>query len=157
MKTRISLVTVSLLGFLLILKISLEPVILRACLEKESAARVCAKGLRCLEEGDLDAALAAFDRALAIDPGFAQGYCERGNAHAIRGEYDKAIDDFTHAICLKPQYETAFRNRGDAYLHQGDARQACAEFIKATWISIATTRWNDGFDAVRSSGLSRNS
>jgi tetratricopeptide (TPR) repeat protein len=131
MKTRVSLLIVSLFGLV---------VALETCLGPESAPKTYEKGIRHLDRGDVDAALAAFDQALVIDPRFAQAYCARGSAYEKKGEDEKAIDDFTHAIRLKPNYEVAYRNRGNVYVYLGDARQACADFIKATWISIEATR-----------------
>jgi tetratricopeptide (TPR) repeat protein len=52
------------------------------------------------EEGDAAGAIADCDRAIAIDPGLALAYTNRGAAYDALGEHGRAIDDHTAAIAL---------------------------------------------------------
>ncbi|MDI9633705.1 MAG: tetratricopeptide repeat protein [Methanolinea sp.] len=67
-----------------------------------------------------DAAVDAYSRAIALDPGFARAYFNRGKAYAALGHYDEAIADYERAMALdralsavvEPFLEAAARNRG---------------------------------------------
>ena len=47
--------------------------------------------------GDLDRAIADYDRAIELNPSLAEAYHSRGVAHASKGEYDLAFADFNRA------------------------------------------------------------
>jgi tetratricopeptide (TPR) repeat protein len=59
-------------------------------------------GLVYARTGKLKRAIAEFNTALRIDPGFAPAYYQRGVVYAQAGDYKHAIDDFTSAIALDP-------------------------------------------------------
>jgi tetratricopeptide (TPR) repeat protein len=79
-------------------------------------------------------AFAEYNRALQLNPDYAEAYNDRGHAYYWTGDYPKAIADFTRAIELRPNYPTAFNNRGAAYMasgkHRGDPR-TIADFDQA--------------------------
>lgn len=66
-----------------------------------------------------DAAVDAYSRAIAIDPGFARAYFNRGKAYAALGHYEEAIADYERARALdrslsavvEPFLEAAARER----------------------------------------------
>ena len=55
-----------------------------------------------LKQGQYDAAIADYDRAVALEPNSADRYRSRGYAHIKRGDVDLAIADYTKAIELSP-------------------------------------------------------
>jgi tetratricopeptide (TPR) repeat protein len=57
-------------------------------------------GLLSYRTGDLDAALAAYDRALAADPAFAIARYNRGLAHAKKGDFAAAAADYEQALMI---------------------------------------------------------
>ena len=57
---------------------------------------------------DYDGAIADYNEALKLVPGFVAALNNRGNCYIAKGEYDKAIADFTEAVKIDPNY-------GDAY------------------------------------------
>src|SRR6516225_4448020 len=73
------------------------------------------KGKACLDKKDYDAALAAFDEAIRLDPKDAKSYVGRGSAYDRKNEYDKAIADESEAIQLDPRNVEAYCERGIAY------------------------------------------
>jgi tetratricopeptide (TPR) repeat protein len=85
--------------------------------------------------GDLDRALAAYNRALAIRP-LVSAYSNIGAIHHVRGEYAQAIEAYQQAVKLRPNFRETYRNLGDAYLKSGRARDARAAYLQA----VARTR-----------------
>jgi len=72
---------------------------------------------RCHEyEKDLAAALDAYQRALAIKPGYAEAWCNCGNVHKARLEFDKARTAYDRAIALQPEMAEALGNQAMLYL-----------------------------------------
>lgn len=56
--------------------------------------------------------IAYFDKAIEIEPRYAEAYYARGRAYYYKGWYDKAIADFTKAIEINPSYAEAYNSRG---------------------------------------------
>lgn len=82
--------------------------------------------------GDLSAALADFNAALAINDGLAEAYLNRGNAYYLSGRYDDALADYEHSLALdvrKPW--AAWYNIGLVYDAKKDADKAREAYEKA--------------------------
>jgi len=58
------------------------------------------RGVQLNKEGRYVEAIAEFNKAIELDPKFAQAYYYRGNAHSWQGDYDKAIADYDKVIEL---------------------------------------------------------
>ncbi len=70
------------------------------------------KGNAFYSNGDLDAAIAAYDEAIRLNPKYAKAFCDRGSAYVCKRQYEKAIDDYTKAIRLNPELAEAYCGRG---------------------------------------------
>jgi len=79
-------------------------------------------------KGDLDAALAAFDQALKLDPKYAPAYYNRGYAHALQNKTDAAIADYAQAIQIDPNYKEAYYQRGSLMGQKGNFDNAISDF-----------------------------
>ncbi len=55
------------------------------------------EGRRFLAAADYEAAIARFDVAIFLDPGFAGAYSNRGTAHELMGDRPAALEDFNEA------------------------------------------------------------
>ena len=60
-----------------------------------------------------DLALQSCDRAIAIDPAFADAW-NNGNALNGLGRVEEALQSYERALALKPDYPAALNNRGNA-------------------------------------------
>jgi hypothetical protein len=80
---------------------------------------------------EYDVAIRYSDRALAVWPGDALAYNERGAAWSQKDQFPKAIADYSKALSLEPRLTVAYRNRGSAYHHQGKYREAIADCTRA--------------------------
>jgi tetratricopeptide (TPR) repeat protein len=82
------------------------------------------------QRGDLDAAVAAFNEAITIDPKFAPAYYNRGLAHALQNRFGDAIRDYNQAIQINPNYAAAYYQRGSLLGQQADFDGAIADFSR---------------------------
>jgi len=80
--------------------------------------------------GREDLGMAAFDRAIALRPGYADAYNNRGTAWFDRGEYGRAIEDFSRAVAAQPDHVLALTNRGAAYRRIGRPDLMLADFLR---------------------------
>jgi len=60
-----------------------------------------------------EAALASYDRALALQPGFGEAHFNRGNVLAELGRHDAALDSYARALVFKPGFADAYVNQGN--------------------------------------------
>ena len=60
--------------------------------------------------GDLDAALGSYKRALELKPDYAEAHNNMGNVFTKMGEADAAIKSYERAIEIKPDYADAYHN-----------------------------------------------
>ncbi len=88
-------------------------------------------GVELESQGKLHEAVAAYDRAVRLDPQFTAAYNNRGAAYASLGQTQRAIQDYGEAIRLAPQYMLAYHNRGTAYISLGQLYQAAEDLNKA--------------------------
>ena len=59
------------------------------------------RGLAKADAGDYDAAIADYDRAIAVNPDYAPAYNNRGLAKAGKGDYDGVIADCDRVITAR--------------------------------------------------------
>ncbi|MFC6075966.1 tetratricopeptide repeat protein [Microbispora bryophytorum] len=77
--------------------------------------------------GRKEEALADFDRAVAIDPGFPDHYLDRGNLLLEMGRTDEALADYETAIRVSPPLPEAYYNRAELRLAGADLDGARAD------------------------------
>ena len=80
------------------------------------------------DKGDLDGAIADYNRAIELDPKLAIAYNNRGNAEKAKGDLSGAIADYNRAIELDPKHASAYYNRGNVKDARGDLDGAIADF-----------------------------
>ena len=96
------------------------------------------RGLSRFSKGDLDGAIAAYDRAIEIIPQLAEAHLNRGKARRAKGDLNGAIEDYEKAIEIDPHTAVnnrditqAYTNRGYIKSNQLDVDGALADFNKA--------------------------
>ena len=105
-----------------------------------SFARRC---LAYLGKGNLDAALADCDQAIALLSTTPSAYASRGRVYTARHEYDKAIADFDLAIQKRANTATFYAGRGEAFEGKKDFDNARADYQIATAKSQASFTADD--------------
>ena len=83
------------------------------------------------DRGQLDEAISHLQRALEIQPGFAESHNNLGNALRQQGQLALAIAHFQKALQLEPNNAPAYGNLGSALLEKGQVNEAIAQFRKA--------------------------
>jgi len=81
--------------------------------------------------GRVPEAIPHYERALRLEPTFAQGYYDLGNALAQAGRLPEAIDSYRQAVRLKPYYGEAHNNLGVALADAGRVSEAVVEYEAA--------------------------
>jgi tetratricopeptide (TPR) repeat protein len=90
-----------------------------------------AKAKKDYDQGDFPRALEAYNKALEINPQFAEALCGRGNTKRALGAYEEALDDYNESIRLKPNYAEAYWGRGHARFSLGDPKGAVSDHEEA--------------------------
>ncbi len=84
-----------------------------------------------LSREDIANALAHYDKALAIDPNYAEAMVKKAEIHAGEGSFDKAISMGERAVALKPRDAVLRFTLGTFYKHSGQMQQALDQWQKA--------------------------
>lgn len=82
------------------------------------------------DQGSCDGAIAAYSRAIELDPNFAEAYNNRAYTNMVKQDYAAALPDLDRAIQLRPNYVNALMNRGDIYnyYYHIDRQRAIADY-----------------------------
>jgi len=84
-----------------------------------------------LERGQVNEAIAHFQKALALQPDEAWLHNNLGNAFAKNGQLDEAIRQYQEALRLKPDHALAHNNLGLALGREGQMDEAIRQFEQA--------------------------
>src|SRR5919106_3014063 len=121
--------TCAILLFVLI-TLLVYPPLGRAQINRRLAIDYLKLGTTELEAGNLENALAHFQRAIELDRNFGAAYFSRGLVRKRQRDFDGAISDFTRSIELKPIPE-AYLNRGATLKDKGNSYAALLDYDKA--------------------------
>ncbi|PWT86843.1 MAG: hypothetical protein C5B56_11785 [Proteobacteria bacterium] len=94
--------------------------------------------------GSLEAAIADYDAAIALDPTDPASFARRAGAWRDKGAFDLAIADYSEAIRLDPLLVSALVQRGLIYERQRQLGWARADF--ATALALPP-RYSSSYDA----------
>jgi len=87
------------------------------------------------DRGEIEAAIAEFERAIRLDAGNVNVYNSLGVCFGIRGDYPRAAEAFKAAIDLDAREYMAVYNLGLVHLLQGERRMALEQFQRADGIN----------------------
>jgi serine/threonine protein kinase len=76
-------------------------------------------------------ALVAYERAVQLDPNFADAYDARGDAFSSLNRYQEAMDAFDQAIQLDPIYAHAFEGKGNLHYNLQHYQEALVAYERA--------------------------
>jgi protein O-mannosyl-transferase len=88
-----------------------------------------------LQKGQVDEALEQFQKALEINPNYAQANYNLGLALFQKGQVDGAVAKHKKAVEINPNYPEAHNNLGNALLQKGQVDEALEQFQKALEIN----------------------
>jgi TolB-like protein/Tfp pilus assembly protein PilF len=88
----------------------------------------------------LDSAIAAGERAIALDPDLAEGHKALALAYDNLGEMDKAMASYERAIALNPNFASAIGNVGLIHYRTGRLDRALSMAVKLTTLAPDETK-----------------
>ena len=90
-----------------------------------------AYGVALFDLGRFEEAVASYDKAISIDPYYAEAFYNRANALKDLGRYAQAIGDYAAVIAMEPGHAQAFSNQGDALQSLRRFEEALVCYAKA--------------------------
>src|SRR6266481_2455176 len=97
----------------------------------ESDGDLVNRGIEKGKQGDLDGAIADFNRAIELNPNDDAPYYNRAQAKRLKKDTAGAIADYTRAIDLGSTNPAAYNNRGNARAENKDLDGAIADYTCA--------------------------
>lgn len=94
---------------------------------KPKAMDHCIRGIQLEMGGNVQGAIDQYQKAVEINPDFADAYLDLGMAYTKLGQTDDAIGEYQAAIQIEPNMLDAHSNLAVAYYTQGDAASAWEE------------------------------
>lgn len=92
------------------------------------------RGLAALRSHHYEEAIAAFSKALEMDPDRIEAYNNRGISWCKKGEYDRAVDDYNKALEINSRAVEIYNNRGAIWFYKGEYDRAIDDYDKALGI-----------------------
>ena len=81
--------------------------------------------------GQLDQAIFAFNKVIAIKPDYAEAFNNMGLALQKQGKLQEAIEAYNKALAIKPDYAAAHYNKGNDLQEQGKLQEAVKAYNQA--------------------------
>ncbi len=108
-------------------------------------------GAALARRGQIDEAIAHYQRALEINPDYADAHDGLGQALLSKGRVDEAITHFRKVVAVKPDFAEAHNNLGAALAKSEGVDEAMVEYQKALEIdpNFAQAHNNLGFVLAR--------
>jgi tetratricopeptide (TPR) repeat protein/S1-C subfamily serine protease len=89
------------------------------------------RGILYYNQQKYDLALSDWNKAIDINPNFAEAYNNRGNLYSDLQKYDLALSDWNKAIDINPNFAEAYNNRGNLYSDLQKYDLAISDYSKA--------------------------
>jgi tetratricopeptide (TPR) repeat protein len=87
-------------------------------------------GIALKEQGKLEEAIEAYNKAIVLKPDNADAYYNMGATLKEQGKLEEAIEAYNKAIAIKPDYVEAYSNMGIALQDQGKPEEAIVAYNK---------------------------
>jgi FkbM family methyltransferase len=100
-----------------------------------NAAAWCYLGIACHDQDRFDQAVAAYRRAIELQPHFPVAFNNLGNTFRLQRKLNESIACFDRAIEQKPDYVNAHKNKGTALTWEGHLDEAVACYQRALEIA----------------------
>jgi tetratricopeptide (TPR) repeat protein len=95
----------------------------------------CNLGVVLFEKGQVDEAVAQYQKALEINPNYLAAHYNLGNALFRKGQQDEAIAEYQKALEINPNDAEAHINLGNALFQKEELDEAVGQFQKALEIN----------------------
>ena len=129
LNVEVDVVTPLLCSTAIVVGVSLFPILRRV--KASRAAQRCKRGQALQNQGDFDAAIAAYNEALRANRKQVAAYIGRGTAFMQTGRFDRALADLDTAIRLVPDVAGLLSVRAAIHASRGDHDRALADYDRA--------------------------
>jgi tetratricopeptide (TPR) repeat protein len=110
--------------------------------EQQKTARMYrAEGVELQNIGELDRAMALYQKAIVLDPGYAVAYNDIGIIYESRGMIDAAEKSYLKAIQADPGFLSAYSNLAILYENKRDLDRALIYWQKRAQLGFADDPW----------------
>ena len=89
------------------------------------------RGLAYYNRGQLEQSIAEYQKAIQINPNFAQARNNLGNVYYNQSKLEEAVVEYQRAIAINPNYAKAHYNLGVVYHQQGKLEEAIVQYQQA--------------------------
>ncbi|MBF0450623.1 MAG: tetratricopeptide repeat protein [Candidatus Magnetomorum sp.] len=100
-------------------------------LNSERANQLNEQGIQLLGKGQIDKALACFEKAIQLDSEHAHAFCNMGRIYYEKGQWETAVEYFQKSIAILPSLPESFSNLGLAFHRLYRMDEAIAAYQKA--------------------------
>lgn len=107
------------------------------------------RGTRALNRRDFDHALTHFNRAIELDPSFAEAYNQRAIVLYLQEQYAASVEDCHHTVSRMPCHFGAWAGMGHGYAHLGRCEEAIRSYEKALEINPRLEGVRNGIESLR--------
>jgi tetratricopeptide (TPR) repeat protein len=112
--------------------IVLSGLILSVICQGQTAIEYFNRGVDKYDLGDYRGAIADFNKAIEINPKYAEAYYNRGSAKGELADFKRAIADYSKVIEINPKDAEAYYYRGFAKYLIEDKNGSCLDWKKAS-------------------------
>ena len=99
--------------------------------EPDTAEEFFQAGNQHAQAGELEEAIAAYEAALELEPGYVSAMTNLGVAYYNIGQLDEAVAEYQKALQVAPDDEAIHSNLAAAYVQQGKLDEALAAYNRA--------------------------
>jgi protein O-GlcNAc transferase len=103
--------------------------------EPDGAEALVNRGNMLRQQRRYHEALASYEQAIVLAPGYAEALLSRGNVLQELRRFEEALASYERVISLRPDYADAFYNRGIALMHLNRLDEALASYDGAAAIN----------------------
>jgi len=114
----------------------------------EANHQVC-RGTKALNRRDFEHALSHFNRAVDLDPTFAEAYNQRAIVHYLSERFEESVEDCHRTVSRMPCHFGAWAGMGHCYAHLGKHAEAIRNYEKALEINPRLEGVRQALDELR--------
>ena len=114
----------------------------------EANHEVC-RGTKAMNRRDFEHALTHFNRAVDLDPSFAEAYNQRAIVHYLSERFEESVEDCHRAVSRMPSHFGAWAGMGHCYAHLGKPAEAIRSYEKALEINPRLEGVRQALDELR--------
>ncbi len=108
---------------------------------REEAVSYRQEGFERQRQGDLDGAIAAYQKATALDPSYAAPRNDLGVLYEQQGKVQQARQAYEEALAVDPKYLGAHANLALLYERVGEKEKAAFQWLKRYELGEANDPW----------------